>query len=276
MAAAVPVALLSVHAEPEQPAAPRFIRICLRHQLPLEEVLASKSPASRFLTETLRCPGPAVRPRTWPGQPPGTHRPTSWGVFDRVKGRVVAIGSEARIILLDDFDYPADKGIVELLGAGEVDTEIGPDAPHVAAALAANRKVARGTKLTREMVAALKVELSTPGWRIKDILTRYDICQAALYQIRKGQLWQSVPGPEPVPPAGSPLGPRPVKTPRTLRVERHRKAATPGTRTWNRLTAQELEAVRVLSASKDSGEVALLFGISATDVLKIKHGMVGC
>lgn len=153
------------------------------------------------ISDLLRCPGPAARPRTWPGQPPGTHRVRAFGVFDTTKGRIVSIGSESKFILLDEFDYPADRGLAELLDVPEeVEGEMGCDSPEVVAAAMRARKQQRGAKLRRDMVSQLKQEIATPGWRVKDILLRYDISQASLWLIRKGQLWGSVPGPAPVPP----------------------------------------------------------------------------
>lgn len=205
MAAAVPAALL-LATDTERPRPPRFHRVCLRHNRRLVEEVVQMGHGH---VEMLSCPGGPV-----------SHRVHAWGVFDEHRGRVVAMGTESRIILMEGFDVPKS-----VFGA-EVDD---PEA------------------------YAAHVEQEHE---------------------KSGRPWMS---------AMAKLPPAPPRKPRTrtwpISVPKNVCAAPEEVeeRSWVRLSDAELDAIKTEAWKPDADQVAIgrAHRVSATTVLKIKHGMVG-
>lgn len=201
MAAAVPVAAflptedaVSQRAHPE-----RFVRVCIRHRTLVEESMIE---AGHGHVEVMGCPGTKHDP---------PHRVHAWGVYDLFRGRVIAIGTEGRIILLEGFDIPVS-----------VVTDQVPDVP--------------------------------------GFLDQLD----AAYE-KSGRKWLGA------------MSKLPAAAPKPAPAPANRRLPLPGRRSVSQLGREELIAVKTAAwkPGADQAAIALDYAISATDVLKIKHGMVG-
>lgn len=185
-----------------------------------------------------------------------------WGVYSVRLEKVVAIGTEDRVTLVDAFGYLfGGVKLQEVDLPEELARRVNPVYTRqfqVHPGVNKGRiRVATNCKLTEEQVVEIKLAMSKPGWRVSFLAVKYNVTPGTIGAISKGRSWNHIPGPPVVPP----------NAPNYV-------APTPGTRLLSDLDEGEIQRVRDAAATMDVADVAQMFGLSALDVLKATQ--VGC